>query len=94
MKISEVNLDLVKTYCRIDGSEDDILLQMYLDSAKKHMADYIGCTVEHLDTKLDLTPVLLALVAEMERNREFGAREEKENIFFEKMLGKHAMNLL
>lgn len=98
MKISEIEIDMVKLYLKIDFTEDDVLLQLIIDSAKGYLKTYTGLEDAVLDTKEDLTLAVLTLVADMYENRGFTVEEmgktNKINKIIDSMLGLYSINLL
>ena len=48
MKTSELTLDVIKQYLRIDGNDDDILLNAFLSASIQYCTSYMGCTLEDL----------------------------------------------
>lgn len=70
IKFSTLDLDFVKHYLRIDFNDDDIELQLYLDSSKLWLLNYTGKTVEELDAKQYSVLVVLMMVAQSYEQKE------------------------
>jgi len=98
MKVSEVNIDVLKNYIRIDTDEDDELLNQILSSVKKYIQHYTGLTLEEIDQKEDMTIALFSLCAEMYDNRQYtvsnGRYSVGENKIVSSILNLHSVNLL
>jgi len=94
LKISEIETTLLKQYLRIDFSDDDVLLQIIMDSAKSYLIEYTGLENIVLDTKEDLTMAYLALVSDMYDNRSFTVEKDKVNKLIDTMLNMYSINLL
>ncbi|OLS02421.1 head-tail connector protein [Tissierella creatinophila] len=97
MKFTEVTIDEVKNYCRVDYDDDNILFTAILDGAKAHVRTYTGLKDDKLDTLPDTTIALLVISNEMYDNRE-GTRNDNKSVKFnevlDRILGSHSINLL
>jgi len=98
MKVSQINIDILKNYIRIDINEDDELLTQILNSVKNYIQNYTGLTLEEIDQKEDITIALFALCAEMYDNRQYtvsnGRYNVGENKIVSSILNLHSVNLL
>jgi len=98
MKISEVNINVLKNYIRIDTDEDDELLNQILSSVKEYIQHYTGLTLEEINQKEDMTIALFSLCAEMYDNRQYtisnGRYSVGENKIVSSILNLHSVNLL
>ncbi len=94
MKVSEISLDTLKQYLRVDGNDDDILLGAYLDSAKEYMMSYLGCTEQDLDKYAPLAVVAMAIVADAFEVRQFTSSTITKNPLIEQMLAMYCNNFL
>jgi len=98
MKVSEVNINVLKNYIRIDIDEDDELLNQILNSVKEYIQHYTGLTIKEIDQKEDMTIALFALCAEMYDNRQYtisnGRYSVGENKIVSSILNMHSVNLL
>lgn len=92
MKISEVTLEMVKNYLRVDGDEDDLLLNAIMDASKKYISSYIGSA--DLDQYDDLTIAFMCLVADMYDVREWKTNVANNNNTVTTILGFHCGNFL
>ncbi len=79
--MSEVSIDLeeVKLHCRIDGSEEDTLLQGYIAAALEICQKHIG---RRFGNELELNPAIkvgcLLLIGHWYENREIAAEKTAE----------------
>lgn len=92
MKLSEVTLDMVKNYLRVDDDSDDLLLTAIMDASKKYISSYIGS--EDLDQYDDLTIAFMCLVADMYDVREWKTNVANNNNTVTTILGFHCGNFL
>lgn len=94
MKVSELTLDVIKKYLRVDGNDDDILLNMLLASSIQYCTSYMGCTKEDLDKYADVTIVVLALIADSYEVRQFTTSTITLNPLIQGVLDLHCSNFL
>ena len=98
MKISEITVDDLANYVRLDEPEDieKQELERMKSSAISYMTDYTGLSEEDLDKHEDLTQALFVLVADMFDNRNLYIEGKETNInkSLECILGMHSINLL
>ncbi|MDU6854573.1 MAG: head-tail connector protein [Zhenhengia sp.] len=48
MKLSELDLSLVKEYLRQDGDEDDRLITAIIEASKSYICNYTGQSIEQI----------------------------------------------
>lgn len=94
MKTSELTLDVIKQYLRIDGDDDDILLNAFLRASIQYCTSYMGCTLEDLEKYEDVTIVILALVADSYEVRQFTTSTVTTNPIMQGVLDLHCSNFL
>lgn len=94
MKVSELTLDIIKQYLRIDGNDDDILLQMLLASAIGYCTGYMGCSQLELDKYPDVTIVVLSLIADSYEVRQFTTSTITLNPVMQGVLDLHCSNFI
>lgn len=97
MKLSEIELSLVKEYLRQDGDEEDRLVQAIIDSAKSYLCNYTGQSIEVLEQHEDVVIAVLVLIAEFYDNRTITVNDRlnlRVNMMLESLLGRHSVNLL
>ncbi|WP_028390551.1 head-tail connector protein [Bacillus cihuensis] len=71
MKITELDLDFVKRYLRIEHSEDDMLLEMMITASKSFIQNYLNQTFEEMgEVPAELTIPALAIIAHWYEKRE------------------------
>lgn len=62
--MTAVSLDLAKAHMKIDGSDEDELITLYIDAAETWAGNYIGHSVADLDpVPADVKLAILKLVA-------------------------------
>lgn len=94
MKTSELTLDIIKQYLRIDGNDDDILLNAFLSASIQYCTSYMGCTLEDLEKYDDVTIVILALIADSYEVRQFTTSTVTTNPILQGVLDLHCSNFL
>ena len=94
MKVSELTLPTIKQYLRVDGNDDDVLLNMLLASSIQYCTSYMGCTKKDLDKYEDVTIVVLALVADGFEVRQFTTSTITLNPIMQGVLDLHCGNFL
>lgn len=94
MKTSELTLDVIKQYLRIDGNDDDILLNAFLSASIQYCTSYMGCTVEDLEKYDDVTIVILALISDSYEVRQFTTSTVTTNPIMQGVLDLHCSNFL
>ena len=94
MKVSELTLPTIKQYLRIDGNDDDVMLNMMLDFAIQYCTSYMGCTKEDLEKYDDVTIVILALISDSYEVRQFTTSTITLNPTLQGVLDLHCGNFL
>lgn len=92
MIISDVTLDMVKNYLRVDDDTDDVLLTAIMSASKKYISSYIGD--EDVDKYEDLTIAYMCLIADMYDVREWKTNVANNNNTVTTILGFHCGNFL
>lgn len=95
MQLSRIPIEVVKMYARVDGCEDDVLLQdVILPAARAHVLEYTGLTAEAADEMPQLVIACLALCVHMYDHRDMITDKPQLNQVAESILGSNAVNLL
>lgn len=94
MKTSELTLDVIKQYLRIDGNDDDILLNAFLSASIQYCTSYMGCTLKDLEKYDDVTIVILALISDSYEVRQFTTSTITTNPILQGVLDLHCSNFL
>ena len=94
MKVSELTLPVIKQYLRIDGNDDDVLLDMFKDASIKYCTSYMGCTEEDLEKYPDVTIVVLSLISDSYEVRQFTSSTVTTNPIMQGVLDLHCNNFL
>src|SRR5690606_42098661 len=82
----ELTLDEVKTYLRIDGSEDDAILALLMNSAKEYLANSGIPEPEQGSERSSYNLAVMLYVALHYQNRDPAARMNKFRFALESML--------
>lgn len=94
MKVSEITLDDIKSYIRLDTDNDDIFLNAVLSGSKSFVKSYTGLDDMKMDEKEDLALPVFVLCAEMYDNRQFTVDKGIINPIVKSILDMHSINLL
>jgi beta-xylosidase len=96
MKISEVTRQELKNYAREynDDPETNKTFDLILLACKAFMKGHTGLDDAQMDTKEDLSVVLLVLADEMYDNRTFTVDKDKVNPVIKSILDMHSINLV
>ncbi len=94
MTVSELTVDNVKNYLRVDTDIDDTLLAVILPAAKRFCAQYTGLTLEALDSYEDMPLAVLAVAADMYEVRQLTLNGTQLNPTTAQILGTYSTNLL
>lgn len=94
MKVSELTLPIIKQYLRIDGNDDDVLLNMFKDSAITYCASYMGCSKQDLEKYPDVTTVVLALISDSYEVRQVTTSTITLNPIMQGVLDLHCSNFI
>lgn len=94
MKVSELTLPIIKQYLRIDGNDDDVLLNMFKDSAIIYCCSYMGCTKQDLEKYPDVSVVVLSLISDSYEVRQFTTSTVTTNPIMQGVLDLHCSNFL
>lgn len=92
--ISEITLQDVKAYGRIDYDDDDILIESIMLAVKAYIRGYTGLDTVAMDTKDDLVIVFMVLSRDMYLNRQYIVDKDKVNVVTKTILDMHSINLL
>lgn len=94
MKISEITLENLKNYMRVDTEDEDTFIDTILVGAKAYIKNYTGLTDEDIENKEDLSLVVYVLCSEMYDNRQYTVEKDKINPIIKSILDMHSINLL
>lgn len=104
MKVSEITVNDVADYIKIDSEEleeERNILEAILEAAKTYIAEYTGIpktsdneTDETLDSHEDFWIVVMVLCQDMHDNRSMYVDKSNVNKVVETILGMHCKNLL
>lgn len=68
-KVSDIDVDFVKQFLRIDWEEDDIELNLLLEAAKAFILEHTGKSIEDLDEIKYATICVLKLTSDFYHNK-------------------------
>lgn len=94
MTVSELTVNNLKNYLRVDTNIDDTLLAVILPAAKRFCAQYTGLTLEDLDDHEDMPLAVLAVAADMYEVRQVTLNGTQINPTTAQILGTYSTNLL
>lgn len=86
---------MVKQHAKVETDSDDNLIeQVYMPAAKKHICDYAGLSGEQAEELEDLSIPYLAVCAHLIDHRGMIAESDTVNQVIDAFLQKHSRNLL
>lgn len=94
MKLSELDLSTVKGYLRVDGDDDNELLEAIISAGTQYAVTYTGLTVEQLDCYADVPLAVLAVCADMYDLRQFTVQNAVINPTAQQILSAYSCNLI
>ena len=94
MLVSELTVDNLKNYLRVDTNIDDTLLAVIIPAAKRFCTQYTGLTLEDLDDHEDMPLAVLAVAADMYEVRQVTLNGTQINPTTAQILGTYSTNLL
>lgn len=93
MKVSEIEVEHVAQYIRLDEYNEDEL-QAILDAAKAFIQSYTGLSKDEVDQHEDFYIVVMILCQDMHDNRCIYVDKNNLNKVVDTILGMHCVNLL
>lgn len=97
MKVSEVTIQELKDYCRVEDEEENSLFTAILGAAKQFIKTQTGLNDAEIEPKEDLAIAVLILGAEMYENRAYTMSSNRTvniNPAAEAIIDQYRMNLL
>ena len=95
MKVSEISVNNIAEYLRLDqGEYTDSEIQALIDSAKAFTRSYAGITAAEMDVHEDFTIVVYILCQDMYDNRTLYVDKNNLNRVVKTILGMYSTNLL
>lgn len=96
MKISEITIEDVAAYLRLNADEyDKTEILAIMEAAKHYIIGYTGLSAEQFDDHADFYIAFMILCADMYDNRQLPTMEHAGiNKVFETILGMHSVNLI
>lgn len=93
MKVSEIEVEHVAQYIKLDEYDEDEL-QAILDAAKAFIQSYTGLSKDEVDQHEDFYIVVMILCQDMHDNRCIYVDKNNLNKVVDTILGMHCVNLL
>lgn len=94
MKISEIKIENVKEYLRIDDDFEDNHIINSMAAAKAYIIGETGLAEEQIDEHEDLYIAYMALVQDMYDNRAMQIDKNTPNMTVDSILARHRINLI
>lgn len=94
MKLNEITIDDIKTYCGISDSDSDDILNKCFESAVAYAVSYTGHSKEELNEFDDVVVAILVLTNDYYLFRRSGMENIKINPTVENILHLHCVNFL
>lgn len=86
-KISELSLEIVKQYLRLDlcFREDDDLIELFIEAAKSYIIKHTNRDIDYLDTSPEYTTACLIIISDLYEVRQLNLMDYK-NVTVNNML--------
>lgn len=94
MKVSELTVENIKDYIKVDTDDEDDFIEAALIGSKAYISNYTGLKSGEIEEKEDFTLVVYVLCSEMFDNRQFTVDKDKINPIVKSILDMHSVNLL
>lgn len=95
MVVSDLSVDVVKNYLRVDDDADDLLVGLIIDGAIRYCETYTGKKLSDFDESPDMVIAVLGLCADMYENRQHAVTGNMSvNPTTSQILGSHSVNLI
>lgn len=97
MKVSEISIQVLKEYCRVEDNSEDMLFTALLGAAKQFIKTQTGLDDAGIEEKEDLAVAVLIIGAEMYENRAYTMATNRTvniNPAAEIIINQYRMNLL
>lgn len=96
MTVSELTVDTVATFCKIDDDATDreLIGTLFLPAAKEYVKTHTGLTEEEMDEHQDIPIAICALCSHMYDNRSVEVVSDKVNEVVMSIIGKYDKNLI
>lgn len=94
MKVSEVKINDLKDYCKVDGTDEDKIFTVILAACKQYIISQTGLTLAQADEKEDLPIALMVLANEMYENRNYTVKDNKVNLVVDTIINQYRVNFL
>lgn len=91
MKLSEINLDFLKNYLRVDAETDDRLLMACLDASTALVKKQTGKTAEELEESADIPLAVLTICADMYELRQYTLSTAQINPFAQQIIAANCL---
>lgn len=91
MRLSEINLDFVKNYLRIDTDTDDRLLMACLDASTALVQKQTGKSLEELEQSSDIPFAVLTMCADMYELRQYTLSTAQMNPFAKQIIDANCL---
>lgn len=99
MKVSEINVDIIKEYCGLPDelSEDEVrtIKNIYMPSAKGYIKGYTDMSDEEMDNHDDIAIAYMVIINEMYSKRDYtlyGGIGTQSNKCIDNILSMYAKN--
>ena len=92
MKMTEITLEDIKSYLRVDGDDEDTFISAALEASRQYIRTYTAQDDEFLDTCADIPMAVFALCADMYDVRQATVNNDKANPLVRQILDSYSRN--
>lgn len=94
MKISEITIENVMNYLRLDSDNDNTTVTAIMAAARQYILSFTGLSADECDSFEDLSIAYFSLCADMYDNRAMMVSNDKVNPLVKQILASHSVNYL
>lgn len=74
-KLSQLNLEFIKDYLKVDYTDDDRELELYIQASLSFIKNNTRLSIEELDEKPDLVVVAMMLISHFYENKSVAVKQ-------------------
>ncbi|MEG0899566.1 MAG: head-tail connector protein [Oscillospiraceae bacterium] len=97
MKISDITISDLKSYAKVDSTDEDAIFTNILAASKQYIFSQTGLTPQQADLKEDLSMALMIIASDMYDNRAYTTQTSRitnVNAVVDSIIGQYCVNLL
>ena len=92
MKMTEITLEDIKSYLRVDGDDEDTFISAALEASRQYIRTYTAQDDAFLDSCADIPMAVFALCADMYDVRQATVNNDKAKPLVRQILDSYSRN--